>query len=123
LPRVERMLARAPGGVVFVVDDDRQLMGTIGTQQLTGLDDEDQHGQTAADVMRVSPVVLYSGDTLDDALNAFRTSEEETLAVVDPAAGERVMGHARLAEVLRAYNTALLDIQDEERGRAPGYRR
>lgn len=72
--------------------------------------------RTAADIARRRVGFLAADETLADALDLLQATGEPWLPVVEDRDSLRVIGIIRQADVLLAYNRALLQARAEERG-------
>jgi len=102
---------------IFVVDEQRRLLGSIDFEQLdealeTGAGAE----PSAGDLMRKLPVALTPEDDLETALRLCEMNDEEHMPVVDNSQDLHVVGEVRHADLVLAYNRALLEARAVERG-------
>ena len=111
-------LRQAPMNELFVVDADDLLIGTITLAELgDAAFDHSQDGERCAgDLARRSPPVLAVSDDLQKAIRRFSEVDEGLLGVVDDHDGTRLMGCLHERDVMRAYNTALVNLRKEEHG-------
>lgn len=111
-------LRQAPMNELFVVDADDRLVGTITLAELgDAAFDHSQDGERCAgDLARRSPPVLAMSDDLQKAIRRFSEVDEGLLGVVDDHDGTRLMGCLHERDVMRAYNTALVNLRKEEHG-------
>jgi len=114
-------LRQAPLNELFVIDGDDRLVGTITLAELgdAAFDHSHDGDRSAADLARRSPPVLAMSDDLQKAIRRFAEVDEGLLGVVDDAGGERLMGCLHERDVMRAYNTALVNLRAEEHGETP----
>ncbi|MBL6927793.1 MAG: chloride channel protein [Rhodospirillales bacterium] len=116
LPEIRKLLPNAPGGRIFVVDEDDGLVGTITLSDLAdfafdgGVDDL----VMANDIARRHPPVLAITDDLEHALQMFGEWGEEHVAVVDSADSLVFHGCVHEKDVIAAYNRALVETRREE---------
>ena len=111
-------LRQAPLNELFVVDGDDRLVGTITLAELgdAAFDQSKDRDRSAADLARRSPPVLAMSDDLQKAIRRFAEVDEGLLGVVDDSDGTRLMGCLHERDVMRAYNTALVNLRAEEHG-------
>ncbi len=111
-------LQRSTCGEVFVVDDFNRLVGTVTLADMSevAFDRDFDDVVRAADVVRIHPPTLAPSDDLETALQVFRRSGEQHIAVVDPANGGVFLGCVHERDAIDAYNRALEDSRREERG-------
>lgn len=112
-----------------VVDDDGRLVGRLTFPELQEALHEvaedgaakDAAGEkaSAADIARTRVGFLAAKDDLARALDMLQSSGEPWLPVVETREDRRVIGVLRQADVLVAYNRALLQARAEERGEEP----
>ncbi len=116
---LRRLLQSRPHANFVVVDEDRHLVGVIGFSEINemALDPEFKTPVRAGEMARPVAVVLKAGDSLEEALRQLEASGEEFLPVIDDEQSRKVVGILRQADVLLAYNHALLEAQAEESGR------
>ncbi|MDX1541951.1 MAG: chloride channel protein, partial [Geminicoccaceae bacterium] len=96
---------------IFVIDDDDRLVGTIHFEDLADAAfDPERAGETitARDLVHRIPLALTPDDDLETALRLAEINDEEHMPVVDDAEAMKVIGEVRLADLVLAYNRALL---------------
>ncbi len=116
LPEIRDLLPDAPGGEIFVVDADGNLVGTIILSDLAGfafVGDVDDL-VTASDVARRHPPVMAVTDDLEHAMQVFSECGEEHVAVVDSTDSLVFHGCVHEKDVIAAYNRALVENRREE---------
>ncbi|MGE5146223.1 MAG: chloride channel protein, partial [Candidatus Eiseniibacteriota bacterium] len=118
-PELVGLLARAPGGMLFVVDAERRLLGTIavGGGNAALFDATRAEPVTAAELMHPSPV-LEAAQDLEIALATFEQARESPLAVVDSRERMTMVGVIHERHVRLAYERSLLQARREEHGEA-----
>ncbi len=101
---------------IFVVDDDGRLMGAIEFGDLAdaAFDPPEDRQLTARDLVRRLPIALTPEDDLETALRLCELNDEEHLPVVDNGTDLRVIGEVRHADLMLAYNRALLEARRAE---------
>ncbi|EDP64708.1 Cl- channel, voltage-gated family protein [alpha proteobacterium BAL199] len=111
-------LRQAPLNELFVVDGDDRLIGTITLEELGDAAFDQSHDQElcAENLARRSPPVLARSDDLQKAIRRFGEVDEGLLGVVDDHDGTRLLGCLHERDVMRAYNTALVNLRAEEHG-------
>ncbi|GHD54420.1 chloride channel protein [Thalassobaculum fulvum] len=111
-------LRQAPMNELFVVDADDRLVGTITLAELgeAAFDHSQDADRCAGDLARRSPPVLALSDDLQKAIRRFGEVDEGLLGVVDDHQGTRLVGCLHERDVMRAYNTALVNLRKEEHG-------
>ena len=111
-------LQTAPHGLLFVVQEDGTLYGTITLSDLAdaAFDTSLDRLLNAADVTRTQSPVVERHDNLAAALKLMEAEGEEHVAVVDDRYDMRVVGVLNEVDVILAYNRALLRTRAEERG-------
>jgi CIC family chloride channel protein len=118
-PELIRLLAKAPGGMLFVVDAERRLLGTIavggGNEAL--FDASRAEPVTAAQLMHRAPV-LEAAQDLEVALATFEQAQESPIAVVDSRERMVLVGVIHERHVRLAYERSLLQARREEHGEA-----
>lgn len=121
LDRLRDRLRHAPLNELFVVDADDRLVGTITLADLGEVAfDVSQDRELCADnLARRSPPVLAGSDDLQVAIRRFAEVDEGLLGVVDDVDGTRLVGCLHERDVMRAYNTALVNLRAEEHGETP----
>lgn len=115
---IER-LAKASGGMLFVVDGDRRLLGVVAVGNANDALFEAGRAApaTAAEIMR-PPAALEAGQDLETALAAFERAQESPLAVVDSRERMTMVGVLHERHVRLAYERLLLQARREEHGEA-----
>ena len=104
---------------IFVIDDDGRLVGSIHFEDLADAAfDPERAGQaiTARDLVHRIPMALTPEDDLETALRLCEVNGEEHMPVVDNGQGMKVIGEVRHADLVLAYNRALLQHRHGERG-------
>ncbi len=130
LATVQNAMRTAHYSDFIVVDEEGRLVGRLTFPELqealheadeaaaeAGEDPQvEEKTRTAADIARrrIGYVALH--EDLAHALNMLQTSGEPWLPVVDDRDSRKVVGVIRQADVLLAYNRALLQARAEERG-------
>ena len=111
-------LQTAPHGLLFVVNEDGTLFGTLTLADLAdaAFDTSMDTLINAADVARTHPPVLERHDNLEAAFTLMESEGEEHVAVVDDHDGMKVVGILDEVDVILAYNRALIRARAEERG-------
>lgn len=118
LTEIRQRLQAEPHGELFVTAPDGTLVGTITLAGLSeaafdaSLDDL----VNAMDVARLNPPALSQSDDLETALRLMLSLHEEHVAVVDGTDTMRLLGWVHEADVLLAYNRAMVEARAEERG-------
>lgn len=115
---LRRLLLDAPGGMLFVVDSERRLTGTITLAQLSAaaFDTTLDALVRAADIARPDPPMLEVDENLEIAMEAFADMDEPWIAVVENREDRKLLGVVHERDVLLAYQRALLRARAEERG-------
>lgn len=106
---------------IFAVDDDGRLVGAIHFEDLADAAfDPERSGETitARDLVHRIPIALTPEDDLETALRLAELNDEEHMPVVDNADDMKVIGEVRRADLILAYNRALLQARRAERGEA-----
>lgn len=111
-------LRQAPHNELFVVNAEEKLVGTITLADLgEAAFDRSKDEQHMADTLaRHSPPLLAMTDDLQKAMRRFAEVDEGLLAVVDSPKNMRLIGCLHERDVMRAYNTALMNQRAEEHG-------
>jgi CIC family chloride channel protein len=112
-------LAKAPGGMLFVVDGERRLLGAIavGGANDALFDTARAEPATAAEIMR-RPPVLEAAQDLEAALAASEHAPDSPSAGVDSRERMSMVGVIHERHVRLAYERLLLAARREERGEA-----
>ena len=116
LPEIRKRLPDAPGGVIFVVDADGILLGTITLSNLVdfAFDPSIDDLVAARDVARLRPPVIAITDDLERAKDVIDECGEEHIAVVDSTSSMVFHGCVHERDVITAYNRALVKTHHEE---------
>ena len=111
-------LQTAPHGLLFVVEGDGTLFGTITLSDLSeaAFDTALDSLVNAVDVARTRPLVLTPDADLESALKAMEQAHEEHVAVVSDTDAMKMIGVVHELDVILAYNRALMRARAEERG-------
>lgn len=106
-------------GELFVVDTDGTLVGTITLANLAdaAFDPSLDDLVNAIDVARLSPPAVALDDDFAAALDSMLGLHEDHLAVVDSHDTMVLKGWVHQADLLVAYNRALMDARSDERGK------
>ncbi|MFQ5765388.1 MAG: chloride channel protein, partial [Rhodospirillales bacterium] len=117
LPDLRNMLQKSKSGEIFVVRDTGELYGTITLADLSeaAFDPAVDDLIRAGDVAQTQPPVLAEDDDLGSALALLSETGENRIAVVDNAESMKFRGCVNQADVMAAYNRALLESRHEER--------
>lgn len=112
------MLQNSKTGEIFVVRDTGELYGTITLADLSeaAFDPAIDDLIRAGDVARTQPPVLSETDDLEAALALMSETGEDRIAIVDNPESMMFKGCLQIADVMAAYNRALLKSRHEERG-------
>jgi len=118
LPDLRIMLQKSKISELYVVRDDGALFGTITLADLSDVafDDVIDDLLCAGDVARPQPPVLCEDDDLEAALAMLAETEEDRIAVVEDRDSYIFRGYVTHADVVAAYNKALLKSRHEEHG-------
>ena len=107
-----------PKAGLYVVDKDGNLIGAIGVEDLAEAVLADDPAEIGAEgLARKLPVVLRPDDDLASAFTRCQTLQEAHVPVVRGEEDARLVGEVRFADLIRAYNTALLEARAIEQGR------
>ena len=111
------MLQNSKNGELFVVGDKKILLGTITLSDLRefAFDNTIDDLLCANDVTKTKPLFLCKDDSLDTALKTLSNAEENRIAVVKDRNNLVFLGYVTKADVINAYNQALLKSRHEER--------
>lgn len=118
LPDLRTMLQKSKSGEIFVVRETGELYGIITLADLSeaAFDPAVDDLVRAGDVAQTQPPVLAKDDDLGSALALLSETGENRIAVVDDLESMKFRGCVNLADVMAAYNRALLESRHEERG-------
>ncbi len=114
LDEIRRVCVEAELGSTFVVDDEGAVLGYIDGNQLARrmLHGEIQAGSVARTIMgQRNLTLLYPGDTLAGAMQAFARAQQEVLPVVD--GDRRLLGILRRGDLIAHYSDKVLGEQEE----------
>jgi CIC family chloride channel protein len=105
-----------PDSIFVVVDESDSYVGTVSFSDLKHLGSDAILDElvNARDIAHIHAPIVVAEDTLESALAIMEVAGEEHLAVVAEKVNRRVVGIIRHTQVLRAYNSALLEAQAEE---------
>jgi CIC family chloride channel protein len=120
LPELRRRIARAPHGVLFVVDGEERLQGVIALSDMSDalFDHSLDEVVKAADLLRTPRTVLTQNNTLLEAMGAFGPAGDPYLAVVTDKESMALVGVLTERDFMLAQQRALLRARAEERGEA-----
>jgi CIC family chloride channel protein len=101
---------------LFVLGENGELCGTITLADLSDIafDHDVDNLINAGDVARLHPPVLVQGDNLETANKVIRDSGEYLIAVVENHETMKFIGTLYEAEMMSAYNKALVEVRHEE---------
>jgi len=116
LQDVRQKLQHSEIGELFVLRNETELFGTITLADLSDIafDHDVDNLINAGDVARTHPPVLDATDNLEVANRVFRESGEHYIAVVENHDNMIYVGTLYEADVLAAYNRALVETRREE---------
>jgi len=109
IERVRSMLDGLSEDQLLVVTDKNRYVGMIGFRELLIADAKSGSKLSAKDIANSDPVVLEANTPLERALSMVEFSAEERLPVVENLQTLKVLGLVRHADLLIAYNRALLE--------------
>lgn len=120
LPELRRRIARAPHGVLFVVDGDERLLGVIALSDMSDalFDHSLDEVVKASDLARTPHTVLSQNNTLVEAVGAFGPASDPYLAVVTDKDSMALVGVLLERDFMQAQQRALMKARAEERGEA-----
>ena len=103
---------------IFVVDDERRLVGTIHFEDLAdaAFEPEQEKPPAARDLVHRLPSALVPEDDLEKALRICEANHEEHMPVVKDSASMEVVAEVRLTDLFLAQNQALLEARALEQG-------
>ena len=103
---------------IFVVDEERHLVGTIHFEDLAdaAFEPNQEKPPTARDLVHRLPSALTPDDDLETALRICEANHEEHMPVVKDADNMEVIAEVRLTDLFLAQNQALLEARELERG-------
>jgi CIC family chloride channel protein len=118
LPDLRKMLQSSKTGELFVIRDSGELYGTITLADLSELafDPAIDDLIRAGDCAQTQPFVLSEDDDLEAALSILAETGKDRLAVVENTESMIFKGCVTQAEIMAAYNKALLESRHEEHG-------
>jgi CIC family chloride channel protein len=118
IPNLRVMLQNSKIGELFVVREDGTLFGTVTLADLSdaAFDNTIDDLLCAGDVARPQPSVLCEDDDLEATLALLAETEEDHIAVAEDRARLIFKGYVTHADVVVAYNKALLKSRHEEHG-------
>ncbi len=118
LPELRIMLQNSKTGEIYAVRDNGEFYGTLTLADLSDVafDKAIDDLLRAGDVARRQVQVLCENDDLEAALSLLSESGEDRVAVVDDLDSMIFKGAVTHAEVMAAYNKALLKSRHEEHG-------
>ncbi len=109
LAKARELLLLQGGGLLIVTDDSGQLVGTLGLDDLAG--DHHSDDELVGVCARQADTTLTADAPLQEALEKLDRTGEAALPVVQTYAASMVVGVIRNRDVMKAYNSALLDAQ------------
>lgn len=120
IAEVRRRLQTAPGGELYVIDEDARLSGVISYADLheAAFDTSHDAELIADNLARSVPAILLVSDNLETAVKAFTITGEPHIPVVADRESMVLRGLVRGHEVMLAYQRALDLARAEERGEA-----
>ena len=118
LPDLRKMLQSSKTGELFVIRDSGELYGTITLADLSELafDAAIDDLIRAGDCAQTQPFVLSQDDDLEAALSLLAETGEDRIAIVENTESMVFKGCVTQAEIMAAYNKALLESRHEEHG-------
>ena len=118
LPDLRKMLQSSKTGELFVIRDSGELYGTITLADLSELafDAAIDDLIRAGDCAQTHPFVLSQDDDLEAALSLLAETGEDRIAIVENTESMVFKGCVTQAEIMAAYNKALLESRHEEHG-------
>ncbi|NJO38805.1 MAG: CBS domain-containing protein, partial [Rhizobiales bacterium] len=103
---------------IFVVDEERHLVGTIHFEDLAdaAFEPDPEKLPAARDLVHRLPAALTPNDDLEKALRICESNHEEHMPVVKDETSMEVVAEVRLTDLFLAQNQALLEARELERG-------
>jgi CIC family chloride channel protein len=116
LEELRKKLQFSQTGELFVLGENGELCGTITLADLSDIafDHDVDNLINAGDVARLHPPVLVQDDNLETANKVIRDSGEHFIAVVENHETMKFIGTLYEAEMMSAYNKALVEVRHEE---------
>jgi CBS domain-containing protein len=96
-----------------VVDDDGRVVGTLIAEDLFHDLSDDAPQPLVQEMMTTDFLQLTPDCKMDSVLHAMMQRDEGHAVVVDPLHPDRMIGFVTKADVLRAYETAILRLQQQ----------
>ena len=114
--RLKHLLATQPHEAFVVTDGENGLLGVISFADIkhVAFDDSLDDLINARDLVRKGGTVLTLDETLEAAMADMDQSGRDCLPVVAARGAKKVEGVVRRDDLLRAYNSALIEAQVEE---------
>lgn len=116
LQEIRSKLLESTYGELFVIGNEKSLVGTITLRDLS--QDAFEHDKDdvlkAGDIARKKPPTACVTDTLEKAISILERCGEEHIAVVDTGDGNRLIGVLHERDVLAAYHRAVLETRPTE---------
>ncbi|MEE9317973.1 MAG: chloride channel protein [Rhodospirillales bacterium] len=118
LSEIRALLQKSKTGEIIVTRENGELYGSITFADLseTAFDQAIDDLIRAGDVAQTQPLVLTEDDDLEAALSLLSESGEDRIAVVENLETMIFKGSVNHAEIMAAYNRALLESRHEEHG-------
>ena len=118
LSEIRTLLQKSKTGEIIVIRENGELFGSITLADLseTAFDPAIDDLIRAGDVAQTQPLVLTENDNLEAALSLLSESGEDRIAVVENLETMIFKGSVNHAEIMAAYNRALLESRHEEHG-------
>ncbi|MDH3658795.1 MAG: chloride channel protein [Alphaproteobacteria bacterium] len=103
---------------IFVVDDERRLVGTIHFEDLAdaAFESDPKKAPSASDLVHRLPIALTPEDDLEKALRICEANHEEHMPVVKDNESKEVIAEVCLTDLFLAQNLALLEARALEHG-------
>ena len=119
LEDLRRLVQGSNAAAFYVTDGDGRLIGVLGPRPLTShLLDPEPRAATAADLARPADLVVTPDQTLAGILARMAARQLDHVPVVEDLDTRKPVGILHRADVLAAYNRALVATRAEEHGEA-----
>ncbi|UCE11630.1 MAG: chloride channel protein [Candidatus Thorarchaeota archaeon] len=113
VPQVLRIVDDTHHTKFPVVDSDNKIVGTLITENLFGGPEGGCPECLVRDLMNVEVLIVSSEATMDSVLHGMLERDEGHAVVVDPLKPERMIGFLTKADVLSAYELAILRLRED----------
>ncbi|MEZ5758452.1 MAG: chloride channel protein [Emcibacteraceae bacterium] len=115
IEKIKELIINLKYNNLFVINEDKQIIGIITLNEIRDSYhlDTDAKDLTAKQICRKQPFYLSPNDTLEHAVELFKQTGEERIAVLSNDEKGEIIGVLSQQNLLRAYNEILIEAEQD----------